>query len=130
MNSPDDSEIIYLTANDLYSINEEVTGELPHVRDRHSLQYAARRPYITVFGHEQFPTLLEKAAALMDSLAHNHLFGDGNKRTALRAVTQFLEWNGVRPAWGETDAMDFVLSVAKGEQSVESIVTWLEQRTD
>jgi death-on-curing protein len=129
MNSPDDSEITYLTANELYSINEEVTGELPYVRDRHSLQYAARRPYIMVFGQEQFPTLLEKAAALMDSLAHNHLFGDGNKRTAIRAVTMFLEANGVQPAWSEADAMEFVLSVAKGEQTVETILAWLEQNT-
>lgn len=129
MNSPDDKRIIYLTVNDLFNINEEVTGELPFVRDHHSLHYAARRPMIRLFGEEQFPTLIEKAAALLDSLAHHHLFADGNKRTALRAVTLFLEANDVRVLWSETAAGEFVLSVARGEQDIGTIAAWLEQHT-
>jgi death on curing protein len=132
-NSPDDNEprksITYLTANDFYSINEEVTGELPFVRDRHLLLSAARRPMLQLFGQEQFPTLLDKAAALLESLARHHLFVDGNKRTAIRAVTLFLEANDVRPIWKAQEEYDFVLSVAKGEQEIPAIVAWLRANT-
>jgi death-on-curing protein len=132
-NSPDANEprksITYLTANDLYNINEEVTGALPFVRDRHLLLSAARRPMLQLFGQEQFPTLLDKAAALLESLARHHLFVDGNKRTAIRAVTMFLEANDIRPNWQAQDEYDFVLSVAKGEQELPAIVAWLRANT-
>src|SRR5688572_15827723 len=93
MNLSDNRRIEYLTASDLYNLNDEVTGGHTYVRDVHLLNSAAKRPAIVVFGEEQFPTLIDKAAALLHSLAYHHLFADGNKRTALRAVTLFLEKN-------------------------------------
>jgi death-on-curing protein len=125
MNSQDDKPIIYLTANDLYDINAQVTGALPFVRDRNMLQYAVRRPRLSLFGEPQFPSVLDKAAALMHSLAYHHLFADGNKRTAIRAVTRFLELNKIQPIWDEGTEYEFVLSVAKGEQTTDSIAEWL-----
>ncbi len=43
---------------------------------------AAKRPALVLFGETQFPTLLDKAASVLHSLAYHHLFADGNKRTA------------------------------------------------
>ncbi|MCU0512853.1 MAG: type II toxin-antitoxin system death-on-curing family toxin [Anaerolineae bacterium] len=131
MNSPDDDSppVYYLTVNDLFLINETVTGELPYVRERHSLHYAVRRPTLWLFGQEQFPTIIDKAAALMDSLAHHHLFVDGNKRTALRAVTLFLEKNRWQPAWEHQAACEFVLAVAQGTQTLADIADWLHRHT-
>ncbi len=129
MNSQDDKPIIYLTANDLYDINAQMIGELPFVRDRNMLQYAVRRPRLSLFGEPQFPSVLDKAAALMHSLAYHHLFADGNKRTAIRAVTRFLELNGIQPNWDERTEYEFVLSVAKGEQTTDSIAAWLGQHS-
>lgn len=130
MNSQNDRPIIYLTANDLYDINAQVIGDLPFVRDRNMLQYAVRRPRLSLFGEPQFPSLLGKAAALMHSLAYHHLFADGNKRTAIRAVTRFLELNGIHPNWDEPTEYEFVLSVAKGEQTTDSITEWLRSHSD
>jgi death on curing protein len=139
MNSPhDDSEhstqesprsVVYLNANDLYNINEEVTGKIPFVRDRHLLLSAERRPRMTVFGEEQFPTLYDKAAALLQSLAYHHLFVDGNKRTAIRAVEMFLEANALRPTWQSREEYDFVLRVAQGQVDVPEISAWIEAHT-
>jgi death-on-curing protein len=141
MNSPhDDSEhghgqhdsshsVVYLTANDLYNINEEVTGRIPFVRDRHLLLSAERRPRIMIFGEEQFPTLYDKAAALLHSLAYHHLFVDGNKRTAIRAVEMFLEANDLHPIWHSREEYDFVLRVAQGQVDVEEISSWIEGHT-
>src|SRR3954462_10082228 len=90
-----------LSANDLYNINSEVTGRMPFLREHQLLQSVVARPYIVLFGEEQFPTLLDKAAATMHALAAYHVFADGNKRTAVLAPRMFLEANGIRPA-GQT----------------------------
>ena len=139
MNSPhDDSDqdtqdssrpVTYLTANDLYNINEEVTGNIPFVRDRHLLLSAERRPRMMIFGEEQFPTLYDKAAALLQSLAYHHLFVDGNKRTAIRAVEMFLQANHIEPTWQAREEYDFVLRVAQGHVDVPEISTWIQAHT-
>jgi death-on-curing protein len=121
--------IIYLTANDLYNINEEVTGMLPYVRDRHLLLSAVKRPQLSLFDEPQFPTLHDKAAALLESLAYHHLFADGNKRTALRAVTLFLEVNGWRAAWSDEEEYAYILEVAQGRHTVQDIAAWLRAHT-
>ena len=139
MNLPhDDSEhgahetphrVVYLTVNDLYNINEEVTGKIPFVRDRHLLLSAERRPHMMVFGEEQFPTLYDKAAALLQSLAYHHLFVDGNKRTAIRAVEMFLNANNLRHTWQSREEYDFVLRVAQGQVDIPEISVWIEAHT-
>lgn len=121
--------VVYLSADDLYKINEDVTQMLPLVRDRHLLHSAVRRPALQLFGEAQFPTLAEKAAALLHSLAYHHLFADGNKRTALRAVTLFLERNGRRATWSAAEEYQFILEIAQGLRDVPEIAAWLETHT-
>lgn len=117
--------IRYLTASDLYNINVEVTNGDTLVRDLHLLNSAALRPTLMLFGEAQFPTLLDKAAALIKSLAYHHLFIDGNKRTAVRAVTMFLNMNDYRVTWKSEDEYAFFLEVAQGKHDVSQIATWL-----
>lgn len=118
----------YLSASDLYNINDGVTEGHTFVRDLHLLDSAARRPAIRIFGEPQFPTLIDKAAALMHSLAYHHLFADGNKRTAVLAVTQFLRMNALEPAWEADEQYAFVLEIAQGKHDVEAIAGWLAAR--
>ncbi len=119
----------FLSAADIYVINEEVMGEEPRVRDRHLLRSAARRPFLAAFGQDAYPTLMDKAAALLHSLAYHHLFMDGNKRTATRALVLFLAANGYAGTWDDATIQDYVLQVARGEQDVEAIAAWLEAHT-
>lgn|SRR5690349_10690152 len=127
MNSPADKPVRYLTYSDLYNINHTVTNGDTFVRDAHLLQSAVKRPELKVFGEQQFPTLLDKAAALIHSLAYHHLFADGNKRTAVQAVTLFLEWNGYEVTWRYDTEYPFILEVAQGKHDVEAIANWLTQ---
>lgn len=119
----------YLSAADIYVINEKIVGHRPSVRDRRLLQSAAERPSIRIFGEEQFPTIIDKAAAILHSLAYHHLFSDGNKRTAREAVVMFLEANGYQPAWHPDDAADFILEIAQGKHEVEVVSEWLTDHT-
>lgn len=115
-----------LLMNDLITINDEVTDNASIVRDHKLLRSAVARPYQVVFGVEQFPTLIEKAAATLHSLAARHLFIDGNKRTAARATALFLEANGIEPTWTDSEMKAFVLQVARGEVELEAIAPWIE----
>ena len=59
------------------------------LRDMGALESALFRPQIGYYDG-----LVEEAAAMMESLAMNHPFVDGNKRTALYATDSFLRMNG------------------------------------
>lgn len=118
-----------LTMNDLLIINGEVTGRTPFLRDHQLLRSTVTRPYLIVFGEEQFPTLIDKAAATLHALAAHHVFADGNKRTAIIATRMFLEANGIRPAWTDEEARDFTLSIAKNEANLDDARAWLAAHT-
>ncbi|MCY9782380.1 type II toxin-antitoxin system death-on-curing family toxin [Nocardiopsis sp. EMB25] len=86
------------------------------VRDYGLLESATHRPRSSSFGVEHYPGLFDKAAALMHSLARNHVFVDGNKRAAWNCAATFLEVNGaplIEPV-DEDRAEAFVLDVATG----------------
>ena len=59
------------------------------LRDMGALASAIMRPQIGYYDN-----LIEEAAALLESLAMNHPFVDGNKRTAFYATDSFLRKNG------------------------------------
>jgi len=104
-------------------------GRKPDIRDRHLLQVAAARPMLRAFGQAAYPTLIDKAAALMHSLAAHHLFFDGNKRTATQATIHFLNRNGLRPIWTDAEAYDFVLEIAQNQHEVSAVADWLTHHT-
>jgi death-on-curing protein len=128
MDSPD-HDIHYLGPAEIYEIAEQVLGRRPEVRDRHLLRSAAARPMLHAFGQSAYPTLMDKAAALLHSLAAHHLFYDGNKRTATQAVIRFLADNGYQPAWTNEEIYDFVLEVAQNQHNVEAVSAWLNEHT-
>ncbi len=121
MNLSDNEPVRYLTASDLYNLNDEVTEGHTFVRDIHLLNSAAARPALVVFNEVQFPTLIDKSASLLHSLAYHHLFADGNKRTAQKALTLFLQLNGHKLTWDSTTERAFILEVAQGTQDVAQI---------
>jgi death on curing protein len=71
-------------------------------------------------GHEAYPTLAGKAAALMHSVAGNRALVDGNKRLALLATVVFLQISGYRLDLTD-EAFDLVLSVAAGQLDASGI---------
>lgn len=72
---------------------------------------------------DAYPTLLEKAAALLHSLSSNHGLVDGNKRTGWACSIVFLELNGLylMEPLDEDAAEDFVLAVAQSQLTNEVI---------
>jgi death-on-curing protein len=85
--------VIYLILEDVAAINADLVGP-GGLRDAGLLLSACERPKAGVYGQEAYTGTWEKAAALLQSLACNHAFMDGNKRTALLSALTFLRANG------------------------------------
>ena len=64
-------------------------GGATGLRDAGALESALMRPQLGYYDG-----VIEEAAAMMESLAMNHPFVDGNKRTALGVTDVFLRMNG------------------------------------
>lgn len=119
--------MIYLNVTDILLANRAITGE-GLIHDSGLIESACARPGASAFGDDAYPTIWEKAAALFQSLACNHGFVDGNKRTAWAALGMFLDLNGcsLDEPYNVRDADEFVLAVATGVmRDVQSIASEL-----
>jgi death on curing protein len=107
--------MIYLTFDELLLVATRVLGREFEIRDPGLLESAVARPRTTAFGRDAYPTLDEKAAALLHSLARNHALVDGNKRISLAGLIAFYGVNGRRLTLNNDEAYDLVIAVATGE---------------
>lgn len=81
------AERIYLTVGEVLQIHHqqiEDYGGAHGVRDKGLLESAVFRPQVGYYS-----TIAEETAAVMESLANNHPFLDGNKRIAFAAAHTF-----------------------------------------
>lgn len=90
------------------------TGGSLGVRDESGLASALAKPWQTFGGDDLYPSIFEKAAALLDSICNNHPFVDGNKRTALVAAAYLLHHEGIGVEIPTEDGEPFMLDVAQG----------------
>lgn len=121
--------MIYLDLEDLLHIAERTLGKV-EVRDRGLLEAALARPQASAFGEDAYPSTVEKAAALIHSIARNHALVDGNKRLALAGGIAFLGINGLRLTMSNDEAYDLIVSIATGElDDVHDIAGVLRAKT-
>jgi death-on-curing protein len=125
MSSSDPADRIdYLDSDDLLAAATAALGRPPDVRDWGLLSSALSRPQASMYGEQAYPTLHEKAAALLDSLARNHALVDGNQRLAWVATRLFYIFNGLDLRAPDVDEGEaFVLSVAVGDLDMPAITT-------
>lgn len=99
------------------------------VRDMQGLLGCLERPKTSIGGQEMFPTVYLKAAALMESLARNHPFVDGNKRGAHIIGRELLIINGydLEPEPGEIEKLMLWIVVEK--PPLVEIAAWLEKNS-
>ncbi|MGW4049281.1 type II toxin-antitoxin system death-on-curing family toxin [Streptomyces sp. NPDC004779] len=115
---------VYLSTEDVLVVAEHaVDDQKVVVRDAGLLDSAVHRPSAAMFGEEAYPDLLTKAAALLQSLAVNHPFVDGYKRTAWLSCVTFLAMNGVQLRPDIDAAERLVIAVATGETDDVTAIT-------
>jgi death-on-curing protein len=119
----------FLTISQVLDIHQRQIqrfGGTSGVRDEGLLDSALAQPQAT-FGSELLhPTIHEQAAAYLYHLAMNHLFIDGNKRTAFAVMLTFLNLNGYTLNLSQEQAYNLVIQVVQKEISKEELSTFLE----
>ena len=74
-----------------------------------------------------YPSMFEKAACILESIARNHPFIDGNKRTAFMAALFVIEHNGYKTNFENTDIEQTMVRIVVKKTPVADIAAWLEQ---
>ncbi|MBF9522611.1 death-on-curing protein [Mycobacteroides chelonae] len=116
----------YLTARDILAINRQFVGP-DQIRDFGLVDAAAQRPQVSAFGEDAFPSIHEKAAALLHGIARNHPFSTGNKRTAWAATGMFYLVNGYNLPMEASDVISLTNDAAEGQIDVQGIAMILKQ---
>jgi death-on-curing protein len=114
-------------AGEVLGLDPEQIAELPNIGLADSALAVPR----AAFGdHEAFPTLIEKAAILVERLARNHPLPDGNKRCAFVALERFLAANGrpILDADPDTD-VPMMERIAAGQARQDEIAAWIGRRS-
>lgn len=114
---------VYLAFEQVLAIHGAVAGP-SGIRDAGAIQSAVGRPQATAFGEDAYATIWEKAAALLQSLACNHGWVHGNKRTAWVATLTFLTVNGhpLDRGFDQDAAEEFMVVVAEGRHSDVAVI--------
>ncbi len=107
----------------------EASGGSKGFHNEGLIKSALARPMHSVMGEDAYGDLYLKAAALLDSIARNHGFRDGNKRTAMAAAVLYLSQNGIEVTFTNQEYEDVMLHVVNNKPIVEEIKTWLIQHT-
>jgi death-on-curing protein len=96
------------------------------IRDPGALESALFRPQTGYYDD-----LISEAAALWESMAQNHPFIDGNKRTAFAVTDVFLKMNGILITASPEDTVNFVYSLYDAQTfNFEELATWLRDNTE
>ena len=118
----------FLTMAEVLAMHEDQLqryGGSPGLRDPGMLESALYRPQTGYYAD-----LIEEAAALWESLAQNHPFIDGNKRTAFAATYTFLAINGAQLTASADDTYSFISGrYETGEFRFDRLVAWLRLNT-
>lgn len=114
----------HLTMVEVLAIHDdqiERYGGTHGVRDQGLLEAALYRPQTGYYAD-----LVEEAAALWESLAQNHPFIDGNKRTAFAAAYTFLSINGAQLTASAQDTFDFINGLYDANDfTFDQLANWL-----
>jgi death-on-curing protein len=118
----------YIRVEDILAIHAdqiERYGGGEGIRDPGLLEAALFRPQTGYY-----PTLIDEAAALWESLSQNQPFVDGNKRMAFAATYVFLAINGLEITATDDEAQDFVLGLySESRVTFENLRAWLSENT-
>jgi len=118
----------YLTKDEVVVIHNNLIDEfggLHGIRDNNSLESAVMRPQ-----SGYYEEIYEEASALMESLALNHSFVDGNKRISFFATDVFLRMNGYFIDCKTEDAYKFYIeNLENNTFRFNNILTWLKENS-
>jgi len=121
--------ISFIEVEQLHKILIDNFGGTQGLRDKAALDSALSRPFQTFDNKDLYPSIIEKAASLIESILINHPFIDGNKRTGYLLLRLFLLNNGLDIYASQDNKYEFVINIASGTLKYDGIVSWLASNT-
>ncbi|WP_194766134.1 type II toxin-antitoxin system death-on-curing family toxin [Tamlana sp. I1] len=113
------------SAIEFNKIISEASGGSAGLRDESLLLSALNRPFQTFDGKDLYPSIIDKCAALFESIIINHPFIDGNKRMAYAFMQILLIEEGFELETSEDEKYNFVIAASEGKLDFESIKSWI-----
>ena len=123
---------IQFTVQDIYELHTQLENAFvlsSGVRDENLLASAVNTPFQTFMGNDLYPSIYDKAAQLCYSIANNHPFTDGNKRTALHSMYVYLIINGFDITATQQDVENMIIDVAADNMTNTELAQWLRENT-
>ncbi len=116
-------DYVYISAEQVILINEHITQIQGLLRDLNALESALTRPHTAAY-YEQADIVIQ-TAVLIEGIAMNHPFVDGNKRTAMLTGLNFLESNGYRLRQRASREIGQRIESLVVERNLEEFTEWL-----
>ena len=117
---------IYLSIDEVIVLHEYLINEFggsKGLRDQESLEAALLRPQ-----SGYYKNIIGEASALMESLAMNHPFIDGNKRIAFFATDVFLRLNNYCIDCDNKSAYEFFIKLFESNNfKFDNLFPWLRE---
>jgi len=114
---------------ELHALAIRSTGGSQGLRDLGRLDAAIAAQTQNVFGEELYPSLLDKAAALIRGIIADHPFVDGNKRTAMLSGLTLLAINDQSFKANVGEIEDFAVEITTKHIDTPQISKWLQDHT-
>ncbi|MBK6265068.1 type II toxin-antitoxin system death-on-curing family toxin [Marivirga sp. S37H4] len=114
----------------IHSILIDQFGGSHGVRDYDLLDSAINRPMATFGNEELYPTPIDKAAAILESIVKNHPFIDGNKRTGYVLARLLLLQSQLDINVSQEEKYKMVISISTGKMNFEQIRDWFLRYTE
>ena len=105
----------------IHQVLIEKFGGSSGIKDQGALEAALSRPFATFDQKDLYPTPVEKAAAILESILINHPFIDGNKRTGYVLMRLTLMEGGFDIKASQQEKYEFVIQVTDGKLNIEQI---------
>lgn len=110
----------------IHEILIEKFGGSQGVRDMELLESALHRPFGTFGSVDLYPSPIDKAAAIIESIVKNHPFVDGNKRTGYTMMRLVLLNADLDIISNEDDKYEFVIGISEGKLGYDEIKNWIK----
>ena len=95
------------------------------IRDIAGLEAALARPYMKFDQQDLYPSAVEKAAAVFESLIINHPFIDGNKRIAYLLLRLTVRIENITMVAFQKEKYDMAIAASMGKIHFDEIKDWI-----
>ena len=129
--------MIYLPRDKIISINKDLVLSyggiyyegVKNIKNDNSFEFLLSAPNQNIFGIERYPNIFDKAATYAFYIIKDHIFCDGNKRTAMMAAFTFLDKNGIEISGmiNTKRIVNYAEKIAGCKPKIGQISRWLKR---